>query len=675
MIPEGIRKEIERLREEIRYHDYRYYVLNNPVISDYEYDQLVKKLEKLEKEYPELITPDSPTQRVGEAYTGEFPPVEHRIKMLSLENTYSEDELKDFDRKVKKFLGSDEEVEYAVELKIDGVAVSLEYRKGKFFRGSTRGNGIVGDEITNNLRAIKSIPLKLLTDEKELFDIEVRGEVFMPRPSFEKLNKEREKMGEPLFANPRNASAGSLKNLDPRIVEKRGLDIFVHTIAEIPKKYKTHFEALSKLREIGFKISPFIKVVRGIEKAFPLIDEWQEKKKELDFDIDGMVLKVNSFKLQRKLGYTEKAPRWAIAYKFPAEQRVTKIINIEVNIGRTGTATPVAILEPVFLSGTTVSRATLHNLDEIERKDIRIGDWVMVEKAGEIIPQVVKVVKEKRNGKEKKFVMPKDCPVCGAKLVREEGEVAYRCINVSCPAQVKGRIIHFASRNAMDIEGMGDVLVDVLVNRGLLKDYGDIYYLNRTDLIKLERMGEKSVDNLMNAIEDSKNRPLERLIYGLGIRHVGIHNARIISNIFHSIDSIRKASYEELASIDDIGPVRARSIVEFFNEKSNVNVLDKLRKAGVKIEEKVKEGAKPLAGKKFVFTGALSTMTREEAQDLVISLGGSVSNSVSKKTDYTVVGENPGSKYDKAKSLGVKTISEKEFLKLIQDIKNAEEGT
>ena len=642
MIPEGIRKEIERLREEIRYHDYRYYVLNNPVISDYEYDQLVKKLEKLEKEYPELITPDSPTQRVGEAYTGEFPPVEHRIKMLSLENTYSEDELKDFDRKVKKFLGSDEEVEYAVELKIDGVAVSLEYRKGKFFRGSTRGNGIVGDEITNNLRAIKSIPLKLLTDEKELFDIEVRGEVFMPRPSFEKLNKEREKRGEPLFANPRNASAGSLKNLDPRIVEKRGLDIFVHTIAEIPKKYKTHFEALSKLREIGFKISPFIKVVRGIEKAFPLIDEWQEKKKELDFDIDGMVLKVNSFELQRKLGYTEKAPRWAIAYKFPAEQRVTKIINIEVNIGRTGTATPVAILEPVFLSGTTVSRATLHNLDEIERKDIRIGDWVMVEKAGEIIPQVVKVVKEKRNGKEKKFVMPKDCPVCGAKLVREEGEVAYRCINVSCPAQVKGRIIHFASRNAMDIEGMGDVLVDVLVNRGLLKDYGDIYYLNRTDLIKLERMGEKSVDNLMNAIEDSKNRPLERLIYGLGIRHVGIHNARIISNIFHSIDSIRKASYEELASIDDIGPVRARSIVEFFNEKSNVNVLDKLRKAGVKIEEKVKEGAKPLAGKKFVFTGALSTMTREEAQDLVISLGGSVSNSVSKKTDYTVVGENPG---------------------------------
>ncbi|MCD6399860.1 NAD-dependent DNA ligase LigA [candidate division WOR-3 bacterium] len=675
MIPEGIRKEIERLREEIRYHDYRYYVLNNPVISDYEYDQLVKKLEKLEKEYPELITPDSPTQRVGEAYTGEFPPVEHRIKMLSLENTYSEDELKDFDRKVKKFLGSEEEVEYAVELKIDGVAVSLEYRKGKFFRGSTRGNGIVGDEITNNLRAIKSIPLKLLTDEKELFDIEVRGEVFMPRPSFEKLNKEREKMGEPLFANPRNASAGSLKNLDPRIVEKRGLDIFVHTIAEIPKKYKTHFEALSKLREIGFKISPFIKVVRGIEKAFPLIDEWQEKKKELDFDIDGMVLKVNSFELQRKLGYTEKAPRWAIAYKFPAEQRVTKIINIEINIGRTGTATPVAILEPVFLSGTTVSRATLHNLDEIERKDIRIGDWVMVEKAGEIIPQVVKVVKEKRNGKEKKFVMPKDCPVCGAKLVREEGEVAYRCINVSCPAQVKGRIIHFASRNAMDIEGMGDVLVDVLVNRGLLKDYGDIYYLNRTDLIKLERMGEKSVDNLMNAIEDSKNRPLERLIYGLGIRHVGIHNARIISNIFHSIDSIRKASYEELASIGDIGPVRARSIVEFFNEKSNVNVLDKLRKAGVKIEEKVKEGAKPLAGKKFVFTGALSTMTREEAQDLVISLGGSVSNSVSKKTDYTVVGENPGLKYDKAKSLGVKTISEKEFLKLIQDIKNAEEGT
>ncbi len=662
-VPEHIKKEVEKLRKEIHYHNYRYYVLNDPVISDYEYDQLVKRLEELERQYPELITPDSPTQRIGEEITGEFPTVEHRIPMLSLDNTYNEEEVRDFDRRVKKLLG-DEPVEYVVELKIDGVAVSLRYEKGKFVQGSTRGNGKIGDDITSNLKTIKTVPLVLLTDDPDLQNIEVRGEVYMPKHEFERMNREREEEGLPLFANPRNAAAGTLKLQDPKEVAKRGLDIFVHTVAEFPEKVKTHYEALQILKDIGFKVSPYVKLCKNIDEAIEYFNEWVDRRDSLPFEIDGMVLKVNSFDQQRRLGTTIKSPRYAIAYKFPARQATTRIKDIVLQVGRTGVVTPVAVLDPVHLSGTIVSRATLHNEDEIKRKDIRIGDWVIVEKGGEIIPKVVKVIKDKRTGEEKEFRMPEKCPVCGGKLVREEGEVAWRCINVSCPAQIKRSIQHFASRNAMDIEGLGPSLIDQLVDKGLVKDYGDLYYLDPKEVAKLERMGKKSTENLMRAIEKSKTRPLARLIFALGIRHVGIHAAGILAERFKSIDKLKEATFEELASIEGIGPIMAKSIVNFFREKKNLEVLEKLRRAGVKMEEEEKkEGV--LAGKTFVFTGALSKYSRHEAQEKVIALGGKVSSSVSRNTDYVVVGENPGSKYEKAKKLGIKIINEEEFLKMI----------
>jgi len=662
-VSEHIKKEVEKLRKEIHYHNYRYYVLNDPVISDYEYDQLVKRLEELERQYPELITPDSPTQRIGEEITGEFPTVEHRIPMLSLDNTYNEEEVRDFDRRVRKLLG-DEPVEYVVELKIDGVAVSLRYEKGKFVQGSTRGNGKIGDDITSNLKTIKTVPLVLLTDDPDLQNIEVRGEVYMPKHEFERMNREREEEGLPLFANPRNAAAGTLKLQDPKEVAKRGLDIFVHTVAEFPEKVKTHYEALQILKDIGFKVSPYVKLCKNIDEAIEYFNEWVDRRDSLPFEIDGMVLKVNSFDQQRRLGTTIKSPRYAIAYKFPARQATTRIKDIVLQVGRTGVVTPVAVLDPVHLSGTIVSRATLHNEDEIKRKDIRIGDWVIVEKGGEIIPKVVKVIKDKRTGEEKEFRMPEKCPVCGGKLVREEGEVAWRCINVSCPAQIKRSIQHFASRNAMDIEGLGPSLIDQLVDKGLVKDYGDLYYLDPKEVAKLERMGKKSTENLMRAIEKSKTRPLARLIFALGIRHVGIHAAGILAERFKSIDKLKEATFEELASIEGIGPIMAKSIVNFFREKKNLEVLEKLRRAGVKMEEEEKkEGV--LAGKTFVFTGALSKYSRHEAQEKVIALGGKVSSSVSRNTDYVVVGENPGSKYEKAKKLGIKIINEEEFLKMI----------
>ena len=662
-VSEHIKKEVEKLRKEIHYHNYRYYVLNDPVISDYEYDQLVKRLEELERQYPELITPDSPTQRIGEEITGEFPTVEHRIPMLSLDNTYNEEEVRDFDRRVRKLLG-DEPVEYVVELKIDGVAVSLRYENGKFVQGSTRGNGKIGDDITSNLKTIKTVPLVLLTDDPDLQNIEVRGEVYMPKHEFERMNREREEEGLPLFANPRNAAAGTLKLQDPKEVAKRGLDIFVHTVAEFPEKVKTHYEALQILKDIGFKVSPYVKLCKNIDEAIEYFNEWVDRRDSLPFEIDGMVLKVNSFDQQRRLGTTIKSPRYAIAYKFPARQATTRIKDIVLQVGRTGVVTPVAVLDPVHLSGTIVSRATLHNEDEIKRKDIRIGDWVIVEKGGEIIPKVVKVIKDKRTGEEKEFRMPEKCPVCGGKLVREEGEVAWRCINVSCPAQIKRSIQHFASRNAMDIEGLGPSLIDQLVDKGLVKDYGDLYYLDPKEVAKLERMGKKSTENLMRAIEKSKTRPLARLIFALGIRHVGIHAAGILAERFKSIDKLKEATFEELASIEGIGPIMAKSIVNFFREKKNLEVLEKLRRAGVKMEEEEKkEGV--LAGKTFVFTGALSKYSRHEAQEKVIALGGKVSSSVSRNTDYVVVGENPGSKYEKAKKLGIKIINEEEFLKMI----------
>jgi len=668
MISKKIKEEIKKLRKEIHYHNWRYYVLNDPVITDYEYDLLTAKLKKMEEQYPEIITPDSPTQRIGGAITGEFPPVEHIPSMLSLDNTYTYEEILDFDKRVKK-LTNQNEIEYAIELKIDGVAVSLRYKNGIFIQGSTRGNGQIGDDITRNLKTIKSIPLRLLTDEKSLLDLEVRGEVYIPRKVFEELNEEREQAGKNLFANPRNAAAGSLKHLNPKEVAERNLNIFIHTPVFSTNGTKTHYDAILKLKKIGFKVTPFIKKVKNIRETIKICDEWESKRDSLAFDIDGMVIKVNSFEYHRILGHTNKSPRWAIAYKFPARQATTKIQDIIINVGRTGKITPVAILAPVPLSGTTISRSTLHNEDEIRRKDIRIGDTVIIEKGGEIIPKVIKVITEKRTGKEKIFKIPEKCPVCGSKLVRIEGEADWRCINVTCPAQLKRGIEHFASRNAMDIEGLGTVVIEQLVDKNLLKDYGDIYYLRKGDVANLERMAEKSAENLIVAIENSKKRPLFRVIFALGIRNIGIHSARVLSEHFHSIDNLKNASYEDILSIPEMGPISAESIVKFFKEEKNVRVLKKLKDAGVNMEEEKSAEEKPFSGKTFVFTGTLLHYTRDEAQEIVAKLGGRPSNSVSKKTSFVVTGKSPGSKYKKAKSLGVKIITEEEFVKMLPILK------
>ncbi|TET78717.1 MAG: NAD-dependent DNA ligase LigA [Candidatus Cloacimonadota bacterium] len=655
--------KIEKLRDEINYHNYRYYVLNDPVISDTDYDILIKELKELENKYPELITPTSPTQRIGDELVGGFPTVTHSVPMLSLENTYSEEELREFDKRIAKTLLT-EKYEYVVELKIDGFAVSLEYRNGELMRGSTRGNGTVGDEITQNLRTINSIPLKLITKDKKLIDIEVRGEVFMSRTVFDRLNREREKNGKPLFANPRNAAAGSIKNMDPRVVAKRKLDIFVHTAVEL-HHFKSHYSAIETLKDIGFKVTPVLEVAKDIDEVLEICKTWQFKRDTLLYDIDGMVVKINNFEQHKKLGETIKSLRWAFSYKFPAEQAVTKIKDIVLSVGRTGTVTPIALLDPVKLSGSTVSRSTLHNQDEIKRKDIRIGDYVIVEKGGEVIPKVVKVVTEKRTGKEKKLKMPENCPVCGSELVQSKDEVAIRCINLSCPAQVKGSIQHFASRSAMDIEGLGYVLVEQLVEEGLVKNFADIYSLKFDDLVNLERMGKKSSENLLDAIEKSKERGLAMLIFAIGIRHVGIKAARILASAFQTMDKLISASFEDLESLEEIGPVIAESIVNFLKNRENIKVIENLKANGVKMKLMNKVRVETfLSGKIFVLTGVLKDYTRERAQKLIESLGGRVTSSVSSKTDYVVYGENPGSKFEKAKALGVKLINEEKFRKI-----------
>ncbi len=666
MVSEEIKRRVEKLRKEINYHNYRYYVLDDPVISDYEYDMLVKELRELEEQYPELITPDSPTQRVGGQPIEGFPSVRHRVPMLSLDNTYSKDEVLEFHKRVVKLVGM--EPEYVVELKIDGVAVSLRYEGGGFVQGATRGDGIIGDDITVNLRTIRSLPLRLLTDEEDLKSIEVRGEVFLSKEHFLKLNKQREEKGEPLFANPRNAAAGTLKLLDPREVSKRGLEIVIHTIVEIPERIETHYDALRILKEIGFPVSPHATLCRTMDEVFEVLNEWQDRRKGLPFEVDGMVIKVNSFDLQRRLGSTSKSPRWAVAYKFPAQQATTVIREIVLQVGRTGVITPVAVFDPVSLAGSTVSRATLHNEEEIRRKDIRVGDTVIVEKGGDVIPKVVKVIKEKRSGQEKPFKMPEHCPVCGSKLIKYPGEVAWRCENIACPAQLKRRIQHFASRQAMDIEGLGKVLVEQLVDRGLVRDYGDIYYLRKEELLRLERMGEKSVENLLNAIELSKSRAFHRLVFALGVRYVGARVAKILARHFPSMDRLIGAKFDELVSIEEIGEVIAKSVVDFFHRDTNLKVIEKLRRAGVRMTGEVQEEENlPLQGEIVVFTGALKHFTRDEAQALVERLGGRATSSVSRKTTLVVVGENPGSKYRKALDMGVKVITEDEFLNLISD--------
>ncbi len=664
-----VKKKIEELREEIRYHNHRYYVLNDPIISDAEYDQLMKELIELERKYPQYISSSSPTQRVGIEPVSEFATVRHITPMFSLSNAFSDEELIAFDQRIKKLVPQ-KEIDYMVELKIDGLAVALVYEKGIFVRGATRGDGVTGEEITSNLRTIKTIPLKLFGKDIPPH-LEVYGEVYMKRSDFKRLNEERMKNGESLFANPRNASAGSVRQLDPRITAQRPLDTFMYR-ATFPEgnKFKNHIEVLNYLKKIGFKVNPHIKLCQDIKETINYSQEWIEKKEDLDYEIDGMVIKVNSLRMREELGSTTRSPRWAIAYKFAAQQTTTKVCDIIVQVGRTGALTPVALLDPVKISGSVVQRATLHNEDEIKRKDVRIGDTVLVQRAGEVIPEVVKVIKEKRIGQEKEFVMPSECPVCGAKVFRSEGEVVSRCNSLTCSAQIKERIRHFASRDAMDIEGLGPAIIDQLVEEELIRDISDLYFLKRDDLISLERMAEKSADNLLVAIEKSKKKSLAHLIYGLGIRYVGVHTSEVITRYYPTLDKFGKANLEELIEINEIGPRIAESIVLFFKEKGNLDIIEKLRRAGLNFGQeeegtKKEKEARPLSGKQFVLTGTLKEFTRTQVKEIISKLGGRVTGSVSKKTDYVVAGEDPGSKYQKAQKIGVPIINEEEFKKII----------
>lgn len=662
-------KKIEELREKIRYHNYHYYVLDDLIISDTEYDQLMKELEDWETKYPQYINPSSPTQRVGIEPVSGFTTVKHITPMQSLANAFSSEELRAFDQRVKKIIPQ-QRLKYVSELKIDGLAVALVYENGLFVRGATRGDGVTGEEVTSNLRTVKAIPLKLFGEDIPP-RIEVYGEVYIRKSDFKKLNEERIKKGESLFANPRNAAAGSVRQLDPRITAQRHLDTFIYR-ATFPEgnKFNTHMEVLSYLKKIGFKVNPHIKLCRDIEVAINYCQEWIEKKEEMDYEIDGMVIKVNSLRMREELGSTTRSPRWAVAYKFPAQQEITKVTDIILQVGSTGAITPVAELEEVTISGSVVKRATLHNQDEIRRKGIRKGVTVLIQKAGEVIPEVVKVIEDKRNGEENEFIMPTVCPECHEPISQPKGEVVYRCTNPDCPAQVKGRIRHFASRNAMDIEGLGPAIIDQLVEKGLIKNISGLYFLKRDDLISLERMAEKSAYNLLDAIEKSKKKSLAKLIYGLEIRYVGVHTSELITGYYSTLDKFKKADLEELIDIKEIGPRIAKSIIHFFEDEKNLNIIERLRNAGVNFgqeKEKMREekGVQVLAGKQFVLTGTLKDFTRTQAKEIISELGGRVTGSVSKKTDYVIAGEDPGSKYQKAQKLGVTIINEEEFKKLI----------
>jgi DNA ligase (NAD+) len=660
-----IEKEIESLREEIRAHDHRYYVLNDPSIPDREYDRLMARLSDLERARPEFVTPDSPTQRVSGSPAKEFPTVVHEVPMLSLSNTYSTDELKDFEIRIGNAL-PDEPVEYVAELKFDGIAVSLVYENGRLVRGATRGDGERGDEITENLRTVHSIPLRLFPGDGLPSDVEVRGEVYIPKAGFEKMNREQEKMDEKPFANPRNAAGGTLKLQDPKMVARRPLRFTAYAL--IPRRrtaaaVPTQLDALHALRDLGLPVSRHAALCKSMWEVVEFCGEWEDKRDSLPFEIDGVVVKVNSISQQDRLGVTAKSPRWAVAYKFKARQAATVLRKIHFQVGRTGTLTPVAELAPVFLAGSTISRATLHNEEEIRRKDIREGDTVLIEKGGDVIPKIAGVVTAKRPAGSRPFEMPGDCPVCGSPVSRSEDEVAVRCENVACPAQVHRRIAHFASRGAMDIDGLGDAVVRLLLENLQVKDYGDLYSLKAEKLAGLERMGEKSAGNLVEAVGKSKQRPLDRVLFALGIRHVGTNVASILTDRFGSVEALRSASAEELSAVEGIGPVIAESVVQFFSRKSNLKVVEKLRNAGVRMEQDRKKPAESGAfeGKTFVLTGALQRFTREEATQRIEAEGGAVTGSVSRNTDYVLVGVEPGSKYRKALDLGIEIMDEDTF--------------
>lgn len=673
-------ERIEVLRREIRSHDHRYFVLDDPSIDDYDYDMLVNELRDLESAHPGLITPDSPTQRVGGSPTSTFPVVRHPVPMLSIGNTYNDEEIRDFDRRIRDLLGPEREYAYAVELKIDGVAVSLRYENGALVLGATRGDGEQGDDVTANLRTIRSIPLRIAEERPPLNNIEVRGEVYLPHDGFQALNALRAEREEPLFANPRNATAGSLKLRDPRVVAERPLRVFLYTLrfedeagalAARPD-LDSHFQRLRWLADQGFPTNREARRFDTIGEVIDFCHAWEERRASLLYDIDGMVIKVDSIGLHGELGATMKSPRWAIASKFAAQRAKTRLTDIRLQVGRTGVVTPVAELEPVFLAGSTISRATLHNEEEIRRKDLRVGDTVWIEKGGDVIPKVVSVDMDTRADGSAPFEMPTECPVCETALVRVGDEVAVRCENAACPAQVQARVTHFTARNAMDIEGFGPAVTEQILGNGLIGDVGDIYGLTREQLGTLERMGEKSADNLLRGIEASRDRPLDRLLFSLGIPHVGERVARQVAERFRSIDGIRAASEEELVAVPEIGPKIAESIVSFFGNERNLEIVEKLKVAGLSMElETPGDGAESgaesgvdsqaFADKIVVITGTLSNYTRDEAADRITAAGGRVTSSVSSKTDYLVAGENAGSKLRKAQSLGVEVLDEASF--------------
>lgn len=661
-----IEKKLDSLRNKIRYHEHRYYVLDDPEITDAEFDRLTNELKKLEAEHPDLITPDSPSQRVGGKAREGFVKVRHSSPMLSLDNTYNEDELRAWERRVHELSGR-QDVEYVCELKLDGMSLALHYEDGHLARGVTRGDGTTGEDVTLNVRTVRSVPLSIPKDVLKTAGVpptfEVRGELLMPIAAFKKLNQDREKQGLATFANPRNFAAGTVRQLEPSITASRRLDYFAYMLLQNGRTFfRRQWQTMDALEKLGFKTNLHRELAKNMEQVWTFIREWEAKRESLPYEIDGIVIKVDRVSLQEELGYTGKAPRWAIAYKYAARGGVTKIEDILVQVGRTGKLTPVASLRPVPIGGTTVTRATLHNMDEIERLGVKIGDWVQVERGGDVIPKVVSVIEDKEHPRgTRSFHMPERCPVCGGHVVRTEGEADHRCVNANCPAKLRESILHFASRSVMNIEGMGDALVNQLTERRLVKNVADIYKVTKDDLLTLERMGDKSARNVLNEIEASKKLPLQRVIYGLGIRFVGERTAEFLAEHFGSMDALMKAGEEELQEVNEVGPRIAKSIVEFFQEPRNRELVEQLRKSGLTFAGKKKERGTRLAGKTFVLTGTLSRHSREEAKKMIEDAGGRVSGSVSKQTDYVVAGTDAGSKLDKAKELGVAVIGEKEM--------------
>lgn len=663
-----VSETIKSLRKKINNHNYQYYVLDNPIISDSEYDKLLKELELIEKKYPEFIIPESPTQRIGAQPIESFGTVTHRITMMSLANAMSDDELKAFDERLKKILNSAEEIEYVIEPKLDGLAVELIYENGKFINGSTRGDGNTGEDITSNLKTIKGIPLILRDDIISLPDLmEVRGEVFIRKEDFELLNSKRSQSNKQPFANARNAAAGSLRQLDPKITAKRSLSIYCYQAGIVDGiNLNTHSEFLERLKNWGLPVNPEVKIVKGIEKAIQFHKQLETIRNEFPYEIDGSVIKVNSLSIRNKLGVRSRSPRWAIAGKFKAQQVTTIINDIFTSVGRTGAITPVAKLQPVEVGGVTVTNATLHNQDEIDRKDIRIGDTVIIERSGDVIPKVIKVIQEKRTEDAIVYHLPDHCPECNNQLMRPENEVVFRCPNYSCPAKIKGNIKHFVSKNALDMDGLGEKLIDQLVNERIIKKVDDLFRIKKNQLANLERMGDKSADNIIDSINNSKLTTFSRFIYALGIRHVGEHTSKILESAFKgNFDSFLEATFEDLESIEEIGPIVAQSIIEFWNDESNKQIANNCFEFGIKLKRNNEIVDQILTGKTFVFTGSLERINRKEAKEIVERQGGRASNSVSKNTDYVVAGPGSGTKLEKAKILGINIINEDEFEKLV----------